>query len=296
MWPSGRWLNWAMQWRANLADNEINPMDLSAPEPRDAEDAWLFVIHEQQLCVNPDLYPPPGLPRAPAFLLRQHPDYRFLGLLNGEPCYVCRQADHELADGPLYPVALRSLIGELDQVFFTMAARALQVLSWQHNHRFCSRCGAPAEPHERELAMLCSRCDYRQYPRITPCIIALVSHGEHALLGRSSRFPEGFYSCLAGFMEAGETAEQAVHREIMEETGVRITDLRYSQSQSWPFPHSLMIGFHARYAGGDIRIDDDEIVDAQWFHHADLPRIPPPGSIARSLIDDWRAGFQRPGG
>ncbi|WP_232802389.1 NAD(+) diphosphatase [Alloalcanivorax mobilis] len=275
-----------------MSESDINPMDLSSPEPRDADQAWLFVIHDQQLCVSPERAPDAGLPRAPAFLLRQHPSYRFLGLLNGEPCYVCRQADHELSDGPLYPVQLRELMGEMDEALFTMAARALQVLSWLGNHRFCSRCGAPTEPHERELAMLCSACDYRQYPRITPCIIALVSDGEYALLGRSARFPSGFYSCLAGFMEAGETAEQAVRREVMEEVGVRVDELRYARSQSWPFPHSLMIGFQARYAGGDIHIDDDEIVDARWFHYNDLPRIPPPGSIARTLIDDWRGAFQ----
>ncbi len=264
-------------------------MDLSTPVPRDADEALVFVIHDQQLCLDPDRYAEPGIPRLPTFLLRGHPDYRYLGLLDGEPCYVCRQADHELDDGPLYPYPLRQLLAAVDERLFAMAGRAVQVLGWQANHRFCSRCGAPTEAHERELAMICPACDYRQYPRITPCIISLVSDGEYALLGRSNRFPEGFYSTLAGFMEAGETAEQAVHREIMEETGVRIRDLRYFRSQSWPFPHSLMLGFHATYAGGEIRIDDDEIIDAQWFHHSKLPDIPMPGSIARLLIDDWRA-------
>ncbi len=273
-------------------DSRFSPMDLSAPEPRDAEDAWLFVIHEQQLCVDADQMPAPGIPRAPSFLLRGHPDYRFIGLLHGEPCYVCRQADHELADRPLYPMPLRELMGRLDDTQFTMAARALQVISWRQNHRFCSRCGAETRPHPTELAMLCSACEYRQYPRITPCVIALITDGEYALLGHSARFPEGFYSCLAGFMEAGETAEQAVHREIMEEVGVEVKDLRYFSSQSWPFPHSLMLGFHAAFADGEIRIDDDEITDARWFHHTELPHIPPPGSIARTLIDHWRGACQ----
>lgn len=269
---------------------ETGLMDLSAPEPGDADQGWLFVIHDQQLCVDTEQHPGPGIPRLPAFLLRGHPDYRFLGLLHGEPCYVCRQTDHELADRPLYPMSLRQLLGQMDEALFTMAARALQVLSWRTNHRFCSRCGHATEAHPTELAMLCPACDYRQYPRITPCIIALVTDGDHALLGHSARFPEGFYSCLAGFMEAGETAEQAVRREVMEESGVTLGTLRYFASQSWPFPHSLMLGFHAEYAGGEIRIDDDEITDARWFHHRELPDIPPVGSIARSLIDDWRAG------
>lgn len=265
------------------------PMDLSAAEPSNADEALVFVIHEQQLCLDPDRYTAPGIPRLPAFLLRGHPDYRYIGLLHGEPCYVCRQSRHELDDGPLYPHSLRHLFGSMDEALFTMAARAMQVLTWRGNHRFCSRCGSTTEAHDHELAMICPACEYRQYPRITPCIICLVTDGEYALLGRSNRFPEGFYSTLAGFMEAGETAEQAVHREIMEETGVQIAGPSYFRTQSWPFPHSLMIGFHAAYASGDIRIDDDEIVDAQWFHHTALPNIPPPGSIARALIDDWRA-------
>ena len=139
--------------------------------------------------------------------------------------------------------------------------------------------------------MTCAGCGYFQYPRITPCIITLVTDGEHALLGRSARFPEGFYSCLAGFMEAGETAEQALAREVMEESGISVKNLQYLNSQSWPFPHSLMLGFMAEYAGGEIRIDDDEIFDAAWFHYQDLPMVPPPGSIARSLIDQWIARF-----
>lgn len=270
-----------------MSDMDVSPLDLSAPEPADADTGWVFVIHEQKLCVDLER-PEPAIPRLPAFLLRGHPDYRFLGQLRGEPCYVCQQADHELTDQPLYPMSLRILLGRMDDALFTMAARALQVLSWRANHRFCSRCGHATEAHSSELTMICPACDYRQYPRITPCVIALVSHGDHALLGRSARFTAGFYSCLAGFMEAGETAEHAVRREVMEESGVWLGELRYFASQSWPFPHSLMLGFHAEYAGGEIRIDDDEIIDARWFHYQELPAIPPPGSIARALIDDWR--------
>lgn len=271
-----------------MFERAAGSLDLSAPEPANADDSWVFVIHDQQLCVDLEQHQEPTIPRLPAFLLRGHPDYRFLGLLRGEPCYVCSRADHELTDRPLYPMSLRQLLGQMDDALFSMAARALQVLSWRGNHRFCSRCGHAVEAHVGELAMICPACDYRQYPRITPCVIALVSDGDYALLGHSDRFPAGFYSCLAGFMEAGETAEQAVRREVMEETGVWLDALRYFGSQSWPFPHSLMLGFHAVYGGGEIRIDDDEITDARWFHHRELPSIPPPGSIARSLIDDWR--------
>lgn len=273
--------------------NHFFSLDLSSAEPRDADEAWCFVVQEQNLYIDFAQQPGDlGIPRLPAFLLRQHPNYRYIGVLHGQPCYVCDEGEHELADQRLHPTPLRQIIGQLDDDTFTMVARALQVMSWRHNHRFCSRCGSPTVPHERELAMICPACDYRQYPRITPCVIALISDGEYALLGRSARFPSGFYSCLAGFMEAGETAEQAVRREVMEETGIQVGDLRYARSQSWPFPHSLMLGFHGDYAGGDIVIDDDEIVDAGWYRHDQLPRTPPPGSIALTLIEQWRAPYR----
>ncbi|WP_414429828.1 NAD(+) diphosphatase [Alcanivorax sp. IL3] len=265
-------------------------IDLSSPEPKDAEHARCYVIHEQNILIAADQW---QLPVMPAYMLRQHPHYFYLGLLNGEPCYVCELVNHELDDGSLQPVPLRQLIsGGLDEPGFSMVSRALQFLSWQKNHRYCSRCGSLTEAHHQDLAMTCQACGYFQYPRITPCIITLVTRGEHALLGRSTRFPEGMYSCLAGFMEAGESAEQALAREVREESGIEVTNLEYLTSQSWPFPHSLMLGFHADYAGGEICIDDDEIVAADWFHYRSLPMIPPPGSIARTLIDHWVARFQ----
>ncbi len=259
-------------------------IDLSRPEGSDADNARCYVIHEQSILLDMDMQ----IPALPAFLLRQHPDYHFIGWLNGEPCYVCEMARHELDDGNLQPVPQRRMLaGDLNEAGFTMFSRALQFLSWQNNHRFCSRCGTPAEAHGRELCMQCPQCGYTQYPRITPCIITLVTRGDHCLLGRSARFPNGMYSCLAGFMDAGESAEQALVREVREETGVEVGRLSYLGSQSWPFPHSLMLAFHAEYAGGDIVIDDDEIVAADWFHYESLPFIPPPGSIARTLIDSW---------
>ena len=265
-------------------------IDLSSPEPQDADSARCYVIHEQDVMISSQA--DWQFPELPAKWLRQHPDYHFLGFLSGQPCYVCELSRHEFDVGQLQRVPLRRLIGTtFSDAEFSMASRALQFLSWRQNHRFCSRCGSPTEPHPRDLAMTCAGCGYFQYPRITPCIITLVTDGEHALLGRSARFPEGFYSCLAGFMEAGETAEQALAREVMEESGISVKNLQYLNSQSWPFPHSLMLGFMAEYAGGEIRIDDDEIVDAAWFHYQDLPMVPPPGSIARSLIDQWIARF-----
>lgn len=264
-------------------------IDLSRPESGDADTARCYVIHDQSILLDAAMQ----VPSIPAFLLRQHPDYHFLGWLNDEPCYVCELARHELDDGSLQPVSHRRLLtGDLDEAGFSMFSRALQFLSWQNNHRFCSRCGNATHAHGKELCMQCDQCGYTQYPRITPCIITLVTRGDYALLGQSARFPNGMFSCLAGFMEAGESAEQALVREVREETGIEVGNLSYLGSQSWPFPHSLMLAFHADYAGGDIVIDDDEIVAADWFHYQSLPLIPPRGSIARTLIDSWIAGIE----
>lgn len=138
--------------------------------------------------------------------------------------------------------------------------------------------------------MVCPACDYIQYPRITPCIITLVLNGDRALLAHGAGFPSGMFSCLAGFMEPGEDAEHAVQREVWEETRLRVGNLRYHGSQSWPFPHSLMLAFFAEYQGGEITPDGHEILQADWFERDRLPVIPPPGSISRALIDSWVQG------
>jgi NAD+ diphosphatase len=139
--------------------------------------------------------------------------------------------------------------------------------------------------------MRCPACGLVAYPRLAPAMITLVTRGDEALLARGVQFRAPMYSCLAGFVEPGESLEQAVVREVREEVGVEVGDVRYQASQPWPFPHSLMIGFRAEWVSGDIEIDPSEIVDAQWFRYDELPSIPPRISIARRLIDDWLAAF-----
>ncbi len=137
--------------------------------------------------------------------------------------------------------------------------------------------------------MRCPACGLVAYPRLAPAMITLVTRGDEALLARGVQFRAPMYSCLAGFVEPGESLEQAVVREVREEVGVEVGNVSYQASQPWPFPHSLMIGFRAEWTGGDIVIDPTEIVDAQWFRRDELPPIPPRISIARRLIDDWVA-------
>jgi NAD+ diphosphatase len=138
-----------------------------------------------------------------------------------------------------------------------------------------------------ERARRCPTCGLLAFPRLAPAVITLIERDGEALLARNRTFPVPMYSCIAGFVEPGETMEEAVHREVHEEVGVSVKDVRYIASQPWPFPHSLMIGFEATWAGGDIVIDEKEIADAQWFRADDLPMIPPGMSIARMLIDRW---------
>lgn len=188
---------------------------------------------------------------------------------------------------PFVTLGLRGLFGRFDEPTFAVAGRALQVAGWADTHRFCGRCATPTERDPKERCLRCPRCALAMYPRISPAIIVLVRRGNEALLARSSRVPVPFYSTLAGFAEAGESLEETLHREVREEVGIEVDDLRYFGSQPWPFPHSLMVGFTARHVSGELRPDPEEIADAQWFLPDALPVVPPRLSIARSLIDAW---------
>lgn len=208
----------------------------------------------------------------------------FLGTLDDRPCWAI-PVDDEPGVGA---VPLMGLWGQVDDITFTIAGRAVQLVEWERTHRFCGRCATPTEAAMGERARRCPSCGLLAFPRLAPAIITLIERDDgRALLARGRTFPMPMYSCLAGFVEPGETLEEAVHREVREEVGVEIDNVRYWASQPWPFPHSLMLGFNADWAGGDIVIDPSEIVDAQWYAADDLPAIPPGISIARRLIDDW---------
>jgi len=180
---------------------------------------------------------------------------------------------------------LRQWFGALDDETLAIAMRGVQMLEWDRTHRFCGACGTPTEHAAGERAKRCPACGLTVYPRISPAMMVLVTRGDELLLGRGINFPPGRYSALAGFLEAGETIEECVAREVREETNVEVRRLRYFGSQSWPFPNSLMIAFTAEYAGGEVRADPAELADARWFPIDALPQMPPRLSIARALID-----------
>ncbi|WP_415884860.1 NAD(+) diphosphatase [Neptuniibacter sp. QD37_6] len=170
---------------------------------------------------------------------------------------------------------------------FSVLSAAAQVVTWHASFKFCPRCATELIMDEADLAKVCPSCGHHQYPRLSPCIIVLVRNGKKCLLAHSSKFKSGRYSTLAGFIEAGESAEHAVEREVMEEVGIRVKNIKYVCSQSWPFPHSFMLGFMADYSEGEITPDGEEILSADWFSVDDLPTIPPKFTISRQLIDKF---------
>lgn len=222
-------------------------------------------------------------------------EFIFIGTIGGRHCWAVDvdggggEAAAERTDKAPF-VDLMRLFAHVDEPTWAAAGRAVQLVEWARCHRFCGRCGTETVESPGERARRCPQCGLLAFPRLAPAVIMLIERGDgRALLARNARWPGGMYSCLAGFVEPGETIEAAVRREVDEEVGLAIDDLRYHGSQPWPFPHSLMIGFHVRYAGGEIRCDTNEIADAQWFAPDHLPELPGPISIARRLIDDWVA-------
>lgn len=202
---------------------------------------------------------------------------------------LARKPAHLILD--LEDADLRSLLSvSKNEQEYVVLSRAAQLVTWHNEHRFCGRCGVEMQHHSVDLAKHCPACGLTQYPRISPCIIVLVMKGDECLLARSPRFPPGRFSTLAGFIEAGESAESAVHREIKEEVGIDVKNVRYVQSQSWPFPHSLMLGFFADYAAGVLKPDGEEIIEAHWYKKDQLPNLPPSFTISRALIDRFVKG------
>jgi NAD+ diphosphatase len=217
----------------------------------------------------------------------------FMGFWNDQACYAIEiEAADELDPMQYQRGNLYQILGRVDEQVFALAGRASQLLAWERDHKFCGRCGESMQMDVDERAMRCIPCRTINYPRIAPCIIVLITRGEELLLARNANFPQPMYSTLAGFIEAGETAEETLVREVREEVGVEVANIRYFQSQSWPFPSQLMLGYFADYAGGEIVCDQVEIADAQWFHYRDLPLIPPTSSISGQLIQHHINNFQ----
>jgi len=210
---------------------------------------------------------------------------QYLGLYGGRHCYAAEIHESLQLPAGWSALGLRDLFGLVETTLAALSGRAYQILEWDRNHQFCSRCGTPTELRGDERSRSCPACQYTTYPPVTPAIMILVTHQGKLLLARKPAFPKGRFSALAGFVEPGETLEDTVIRETREEVGVEIRNIRYFGSQPWPFPHSLMIAFTAEYAGGELRPDGVEIEEACWFDAETLPTLPPSISISRRLIN-----------
>jgi len=215
-------------------------------------------------------------------------DTQFLGFLNDKPCFIRELTPDSLFSDQAMLAPLRTLLGRMPDALFSVCSRSLQLTDWKSNNKFCGVCGSKMKGHETERAMYCECNNTLIYPKISPCIIVLVTNGEKMLLAHNKNFPGNFYSTLAGFIEAGESAEDAIHREIFEEVKVKVKNIEYFGSQSWPFPSQLMLGYYAEYSEGEIKPDGFEIDNADWFHFENLPQVPTGNiSISGQLIESY---------
>lgn len=186
-------------------------------------------------------------------------------------------------------IGMREVVMAMPKADFQHVAQAWQYAVFLRTHQFCGRCGSKMARVSWEMAMHCHTCNHRCYPRVSPCIIVAIRNGNKILLAQGERQKEsGFFSTLAGFVESGETLEEAVHREVFEEVGLKVKNVEYFNSQPWPFPHSLMVGYLAEFDSGDIEVDGEEIIEAHWFDIDNLPNVPPKYSIAGRLIEETR--------
>ncbi len=269
---------------------------VEGPAPGDLRQAaWWFLFDGGKLLLRED-----GAPAVPRFRVDRSSvplatgEPVFLGMLGSEPCLAAELDEPHLSAASFALRPLRACLEHLAPEQAALACRAASLLHWRRRNHYCGGCGAPTCDHEGGPSLACSACGQVTFPRSSPAVIVAVVRDDEILLARSPRFAPGMYSVLAGFVEPGETLEACLRREVREEVGIEVCDIRYFGSQPWPFPDSLMIAFTASWASGEIRIDGREIIDAGWFRRDALPEVPGKASIARRLIDGFRVSA--PGG
>jgi len=265
---------------------------VSAPKTMSKSALW-FTFHRGQLLVEQKHEDITVYTAAPGLHGFSPIFSQYIGNYNGADIYAAELPESAVLPGTLHFIKLRALFGKIDREMFSLAARAVQIIQWNRDHKFCGRCGTEMVIRDTELAKSCPACRFISFPRLSPAVIMSIIREDEILLARSARFPKGMYSTLAGFVEPGEKLEETVIREVREEVNVEVCDIKYAGSQPWPFPHSLMIGFTTRYAGGDIEVDNDEIEDAQWFSIDNLPVLPTRMSIAHHLIELFIKSVQK---
>lgn len=261
-------------------------LDLS-PQVHGEEPGYWIILQGGALVVR-DIEAGGALPEGalpPGLTVRQGPVT--IGRWQGKPLRAVTVERGAELPSSYVAEPFNSVEERLDDRIMTLGGIGQQVIHWERQSRFCSRCGAPTEALASSWGKCCSSCGCEHFPHIHPCAIVLVRRGDEFLLTRKPGWVEGRYGLVAGFLDFGESLEECARREVMEETGIAITNIRYVGSQNWPFPSQLMAGFTADYAGGEIRVDHTELEDARWFCSAALPHLPPRRSIARWIIDHF---------
>ena len=249
---------------------------------------WIVIYKEMVLCFKAQPKLIEGSWSELTWLHAFEDEIMYVGEVKDKRCYLVDVGSQVMCDETFTALSLRALLMQSSPSFFSVISRAWQIALFLRTHKYCGQCGSKMARVDWELATHCHNCGHRCYPRISPCIIVAIKHENKILLAKGRQHKNDMYSTLAGFVESGETLEHAVHREVAEEVGVKVKNLRYFGSQPWPFPHSLMCGFLADFDAGEIKIDEREIVDAQWFSFDKLPNIPPVFSIAGQLIEATR--------
>ncbi len=257
--------------------------DLSTPDQNPGGDGVWVLLQGMQLFTlsgRPEQLPSGACPLPP---LAENALY--LGQWQGEPCRLLEVPEDTALPATLEAHHLRATEPTLPASLSSLGGIGLMVLHWEATSRFCGNCDGTMERLPGEWGKFCLQCGAHHFPRIHPCVIGLIVRGQQILLVRKGEWATGRFGLVAGFVEFGESLEEAMAREALEETGINITNIRYLGSQSWPFPSQLMCGFVADYAGGDIDLRDQELCAAQWYALDQLPTLPPSRSIARYLID-----------
>jgi NAD+ diphosphatase len=268
----------------------VDPDDFESlvvpPEGASRDEAWFFIrLRDGFVCVSEQGAPRPVTGDELRWMDIDVRAELYLGEHRGRSVYAVI-ASGGVPEG--YALAgLRDLLGRVEPSVFYLAGRAQQIIDWHEGHQFCGRCGNEMDDHPKDRAKFCGNCNAINYPKLAPSIIVLVTNGDQMLLARNANWPTNMFSTLAGFVEPGESIEQTVHREVLEEVGLSVGNLEYFGSQSWPFPNSLMLGFHAEYRSGEIVCQDEEIAEARWFDLDNLPNMPPKTAISRWLIDEF---------
>jgi NAD+ diphosphatase len=258
------------------------------------ETSLMFCIKDGLLLIYKDKseYKIPSL-RDVSALAGSRSNWLYLGERNGMSC-CCIRVDEEITVPDYLEFCdIRQLYSVLELEIWQLAGYARQIVDWDRNFTYCGRCGRETSYVKDERAKICHECGLISYPRISPAIIVAVVRDGKILLAQGKRFRLPFYSVLAGFVEPAENLEECIVREIREEVGIEIENIRYFSSQPWPFPDSLMIAFFADYKSGEIEIDPAELVDAGWFAPDNLPEIPPEGSVARKMINEFIRKYKK---